>query len=261
MTLIDAHCHLEPKDFPAPAEVVARARAAGLVHAVVVGQWQRPGDFGHALEVAAAHPDFLSPTVGIHPHDAAQATEADWVTLEALAARPEVVAVGETGLDYFYDHSPRAAQRVGFHRHCALARRLGKPLVVHVRDAHPDCLAVLAEEGMAGGMIHCFTGDTDAARGYLDLGFSLSLSVAVTYKKSEALQAAVRFAPLDRLMVETDSPYLAPVPHRGKWPNEPRWVVETARKVAELKGLELDAVALTCARNTARLLGLRVSLG
>jgi TatD DNase family protein len=261
MTLIDAHCHLEPKDFPVPAEVVARARAAGVVHAVVVGQWQRPGDFGSALAVAAAHPDFLSPTVGIHPHDAAQATPDDWATLEQLCGRPEVVAVGETGLDYFYDHSPRPDQLAGFHRHCQLAKRLGKPLVVHVRDAHADCLQVLTEEGMARGMIHCFTGDTAAARGYLDLGFCLSLSGAVTYKKSEALQAAVRFAPLDRLLVETDSPYLAPVPHRGKWPNEPRWVAETARKVAELKGLDAEAVAFQCAWNTRALLGLSVELG
>jgi TatD DNase family protein len=260
MILIDAHCHLEPKDFPVPAEVVARARAAGLVHAVVVGQWQRPGDFGSALEVAAAHPGFLSPTVGIHPHDSAQATPEDWATLEALCARPEVVAVGETGLDYFYDHSPRQAQLVGFRRTCRLAKALGKPLVVHVRDAHAECLQVLTEEGMNRGMIHCFTGDTAAARGYLDLGFTLSLSGAITYKKNEALQEAVRFAPLDRLLVETDSPYLAPVPHRGKWPNEPRWVEETARKVAALKGLDPELVALRCARNTAALLGLPVVL-
>jgi TatD DNase family protein len=258
MRLIDAHCHLEPKEFPAVAEVVARARAAGVVHAVVVGQWQGPGDFGRALQVAAAHPDFLSPTMGVHPHDAAKATEADWVTLEALCARPEVVAVGETGLDYFYDHSPRATQLEAFERHCQLATRLRKPLVVHVRDAHQDCLRVLKAQGMSRGMIHCFTGDTEAARGYLELGFGLSLSGAVTYKKSEALQAAVRFAPLDRLMVETDSPYLAPVPHRGKWPNEPRWVVETARKVAELKGVDPEEVASTCARNTVALLGLKV---
>jgi TatD DNase family protein len=170
------------------------------------------------------------------------------------------VAVGETGLDYFYDHSPREAQLVGFRRTCRLARALGKPLVVHVRDAHAECLQVLTDEGMSRGMIHCFTGDTAAARGYLDLGFTLSLSGAVTYKKNEALQEAVRFAPLERLLVETDSPYLAPVPHRGKWPNEPRWVAETARKVAELKGLDPELVALRCARNTVALLALPVVL-
>lgn len=260
MKLIDAHCHLEKKDFPVTADVVARAREAGLVHAVVVGLLQRPGDFGHALEAAAAHPDFLSPTIGIHPHDAAVATQDDWDTLARLGALPQVVAIGETGLDYFYDHSPREVQAEAFRRQCQLSKQLGKPLVVHVRDAHADCLEVLTSEGLKGGMIHCFTGDLAAARGYLDLGFHLSVSGVVTYPKSDALQAAVRFAPLDRLMVETDSPYLTPVPNRGKRPNEPRYVGDTARKVAELKGLPADEVALTCARNTVALLRLSVTL-
>jgi TatD DNase family protein len=256
MILVDAHCHLEPKDFPASAEVIARAKAAGVVHAVVVGLMQKPGDFGHALEVARAHPDFLTPTMGIHPHDAAAATPADWETLEKLVALPEVCAVGEAGLDYYYDHSPREVQAESLRRQCALARRVNKPLVVHVRDAHEECAAILRSEGMFRGMVHCFTGDTDAARRYLDLGFHLSISGVVTYKKTEALQAAVAFAPLDRLLVETDSPYLAPVPHRGKWPNEPCWVVETAKKVAELQRRDAEEVALTCARNTKALLEL-----
>lgn len=260
MTLIDAHCHLEPKAFPAPEEVIARARAAGVVHAVVVGLLQEPGDFGAALALARRHPDFLSPTMGIHPHDVAVATSADWDTLAVHCGAADVVAVGETGLDYFYDHSPRDAQLVGFRRHCQLAAGLGKPLVVHVRDAHDDCAEVLVSERAARGVIHCFTGDTAAARRYLDLGFFLSIAGVVTYKKNEALQEAVRFAPVDRLMVETDSPYLSPVPHRGKWPNEPRWVAETARKVAELKGLDVEDLALRCARNTAQLFGLKVSL-
>jgi TatD DNase family protein len=258
MKLIDAHCHLEQKDFPVTAEVIARAREAGVVHAVVVGLLQQPGDFGHALDAAAAHPDFLSPTMGIHPHDAAAATEADWDTLALLGARPEVVAIGETGLDYYYDHAPREAQLEGFRRQCRLARLVNKPLVVHVRDAHLDCLEVLESEGMARGMIHCFTGDLPAARRYLDLGFHLSVSGVVTYKKTESLQEAVRFAPMDRLMVETDSPYLSPVPYRGKWPNEPRNVGETAKMVAQLKSLDAEVVALTCARNTVALLGLNV---
>jgi TatD DNase family protein len=258
MKLIDAHCHLERKDFPVTAEVIARARAAGVIHAVVVGLLQKPGDFGVALEVAAAHPDFLSPTIGIHPHDAAAATQADWDELAVLAARPGVVAIGETGLDYFYDHSPREAQLEGFHRQCQLARQVGKPVVVHVRDAHDDCYEVLKAEALGRGQIHCFTGDLAAARRYLDLGFHISISGVVTYKKTEPLQEAVRFVPMDRLMVETDSPYLSPVPFRGKWPNEPRLVGETAKKVAELKGLDPEDVALQCARNTVALLGLRV---
>ncbi|MBX5482585.1 MAG: TatD family hydrolase [Myxococcaceae bacterium] len=251
MTLVDAHCHLEPKDFPDPGEVIARARAAGVHRAVIVGQFHGPGDFGHALEVARAHADFLVPTMGVHPHEAARCTPADWEMLETLCAAPDVRAVGEAGLDYYYDHSPRPAQREALERQCALAKRLKKPLVVHVRDAHEDCHRILQANGMDRGVIHCFTGDPAAARAYLDLGFFLSISGVVTYKKTEALQEAVRFAPLDRLMVETDSPYLAPVPHRGK-KNEPAHVVETAKRVAELKGVPLEDLArVTTANATA----------
>ncbi|RKG92557.1 TatD family hydrolase [Corallococcus terminator] len=255
MRLVDAHCHLEPKDYADVAVVLERARAAGLVHAVLVGQFENPGDWGNALEIAARHPDFLSPTLGIHPHAAARATEADFEELERTCARPELRAVGEAGLDYYYDHSPRDVQATVFRRQCALAKRLGKPLVVHVRDAHEDCDAALAAEDVTHGVIHCFTGDTDAARRYLDRGFYLSLSGVITYKKTEALQDAVRFAPLERLMVETDSPYLAPVPHRGR-KNEPAHVLETAKKMAELKGVPLEEVAAVTTANAARLFNL-----
>lgn len=259
MVLIDAHCHLEKDSFADPSEVLVRAKAQGVVHAVVVGQWQRPGDFGSAIEVAAQHPDFLTPTMGIHPHDAAKATAEDWEALEKLCALPEVCAVGETGLDFYYDNSPREVQAEKFALQCALARKLGKPLVVHVRDAHQQCADILRAEKMSRGMIHCFTGDTEAARAYLDLGFHLSISGIVTYPRSQALQDAVAFAPLERLMVETDTPYLAPVPYRGK-KNEPGNVHATARKVAELKKTEPDALALTCAKNARELLGLKVAL-
>ena len=259
MVLVDAHCHLEKKTFADPAEVVARARAAGLVHAVVVGQWHGPRDFGAALEVAAAHPGFLTPTMGVHPHEAKGPDEADWATLEQLCARPDVCAVGEAGLDYYYDHSPRDVQRQVFARQCALASRLRKPLVVHVRDAHAECRELLAGEQVQRAMIHCFTGNRDDARAYLDLGFHLSISGIVTYKNAQPIQEAVAFAPLDRLLLETDTPYLAPVPHRGK-KNEPMHVAETARKVAELKGLPADEVALACARNTRELLSLGFEL-
>jgi TatD DNase family protein len=257
MRLIDAHCHLERADYEEINVVLERARAAGVVHAVVIGQFQAPGDWGNALELAAAHADFLSPTLGIHPHDADRATEEDFAALERTCARLEVRAVGEAGLDYYYNRSSRDAQVQVFRRQCALARTLNKPLVVHVRDAHEDCEAILREEGIRRGVIHCFTGDTAAARRYLDLGFHLSLSGVVTYKKTEALQDAVRFAPLDRLMVETDSPFLAPVPHRGR-KNEPAHVVETARKVAELKGITLEELAAITTTNASSLFGLRV---
>lgn len=242
MRWVDAHCHLEPHDYTPVEPVLEKAKAAGLVHAVVVGQFHGPGDWGKALEVAAQFPDFLSPTLGIHPHEAARATEEDFAFLERTCAQSHVRAVGEAGLDYYYDRSPRDVQLEVFRRQCALARTLQKPLVVHVRDAHADCLTILQEEQLTRGVIHCFTGDLPAARGYLDLGFHLSISGVITYKKTEALQEAVRFAPVDRLMVETDSPFLSPVPFRGK-KNEPANVVETARKVAELKGLSLEAVS------------------
>jgi TatD DNase family protein len=257
MKLVDSHCHLERTDFADIAPLLERARAASLVHAVLVGQFQGPGDWGNALEVAAAYPDFFTPTLGIHPHEAARATAADLEHLERTCARPEVKAVGEAGLDYYYDRSPRDVQAQVFRRQCALARSLGKPLVVHVRDAHEDCEAILREEGVRHGVIHCFTGDTDAARKYLDLGFHISLSGVVTYKKTEALQDAVRFAPLERLLVETDSPYLAPIPYRGK-KNEPSYVIETARKVAELKGASLEEVAALTTATAAKLFGFSV---
>jgi TatD DNase family protein len=257
MRLVDSHCHLENADVAAVAPVLERARAAGLVHAIIIGQFQEPGDWGHALEIAAAHPGFFTPTLGIHPHEAARATEEDFAHLERTCARPEVHAVGEAGLDYYYDRSPREVQMQVFRRQCALARALGKPLVVHVRDAHEECEAILREEGVSRGVIHCFTGDTAAARRYLELGLMISLSGVVTYKKTEALQDAVRFTPLERLLVETDSPYLAPVPYRGR-KNEPSYVIETARKVAELKGMTLDDVAERTTANAAALFGFTV---
>jgi len=251
---VDAHCHLEPGDYPDPAPYLERARAAGLVHAVIVGQMQKPGDFGVALSLSRAHPELLTPTFGIHPHDAAAAREEDFAQLERLCSMPEVHAVGEAGLDYYYDRSPREVQRAAFARQCALARRLHKPLVVHVRDAHEECADILRAEGVTAGQIHCFTGDARQARAYLDLGFVLSISGVVTYKKTEALQDAVRTVPLDRLLVETDCPYLAPVPHRGKR-NEPSFVVDTGRRVAELKGLSPDELAEATAGNAAALFG------
>ena len=259
MILIDAHCHLEAKDFPVPGEVIARAKDAGLRHAIVVGLMQKSGDFGSAIEVAEAHPGFLTPTMGIHPHDAAKASAEDWATLERLCALPQVCAVGETGLDFYYNHSPQALQAECFRRQCQLAKQLGKPVVIHVRDAHSQCAEILKSEGMTRGQIHCFTGDTEDARRYLALGFYLSVSGVVTYKKTEALQAAVAFTPLDRLLVETDSPFLAPIPFRGK-KNEPSWVAHTAKKVAELHHADPDEVAHRCAKNTRDLFGLTVEL-
>lgn len=255
MGLVDSHAHLDFEDYQADLDgVVARARAAGLERIVCVGLWRAPGSFGNALELAARDPGFFSATAGVHPHECARVPEEDWARLEALAADPRVVAVGETGLDFHYDHSPRPVQEACFRRSLGIARRAGKPAVVHVREADEVCARVLREEGVpeAGGVIHCFTGDAAAARAYLDLGLFISVAGVVTFRTAEAIREAVRIVPRDRLLVETDCPFLAPIPHRGKR-NEPAFVVETARKVAEVWGTTLDEVALATTANVKRL--------
>jgi TatD DNase family protein len=255
MGLIDSHAHLDFEDYANDLDgVVARARAAGLERIVCIGLWRAPGSFGNALDLAARDPSFFSATVGVHPHECARVPEEDWARHEALARDPRVVAIGETGLDFHYDHSPRPVQEASFRRSLAIARQVEKPVVVHVREADAACARVLREEGVpaAGGVIHCFTGDAAAARSYLDLGLLISVAGVVTFKTAEAIRDAVKIVPRDRLLVETDCPFLAPIPHRGKR-NEPAWVVETARKVAELWGTSLDDVARATTENVRRL--------
>jgi TatD DNase family protein len=254
MRLVDSHAHLDLDDPGEVEAVLARARAAGVVRIVCVGLWRGPGDFGNALALATADPAFLAATIGIHPHEAARVPEADWAAAEALAADPRVSAVGETGLDFHYDLSPRDVQEAAFRRSLRSAHRVRKPVVVHVREADDACARALREEGVpgAGGVIHCFTGDAAAARAYLDLGLHVSVAGIVTFKTAEAIREAVRLVPRDRLLVETDSPYLAPVPYRGRR-NEPAHVVETARKVAELWGTSLEEVAEVTGENARRL--------
>jgi TatD DNase family protein len=255
--LVDSHAHLDGEDYQADLEaVVARARAA-LSHVVLVGLWRKPGDFGNARALAARHPGFFSATVGIHPHDCARVPEEDWAACDRAARDPSTVAVGETGLDFHYDLSPRQVQAASFRRSIRMAASAGKPLVVHVREADAECAQVLREEGLPvrGGVIHCFTGDPSAARAYLDLGLYLSVAGIVTFKTAGPIREAVRIVPRDRLLVETDSPYLAPIPFRGKR-NEPAHVVETARKVAEIWGTTLEEVASITVENARRLFGL-----
>jgi TatD DNase family protein len=253
--LIDSHAHLDSEDYADDLdEVLARARAAGLERIVCIGLWRAPGSFGNALDLAAQDPGFFSATVGVHPHECARVPEEDWARHEALARDARVVAVGETGLDFHYDHSPRPVQEASFRRSLAVARAAGKPVVVHVREADDVCARVLREEGLpgAGGVIHCFTGDGAAVRAYLDLGLFISVAGVVTFKTAEAIREAVRIVPRDRLLVETDCPFLAPIPHRGKR-NEPAYVVETAKKVAELWGTTPDDVARATTANVRRL--------
>jgi TatD DNase family protein len=255
--LIDSHAHLDGEEFRADLEaVVARARAA-LARVVLVGLWRGPGDFGNARALAERDPGFFSATAGVHPHDCARVPEEDWAACERMAREPSTVAVGETGLDFHYHHSPRELQIASFRRSIRIAAASGKPLVVHVREADAECARVLREEGVParGGVIHCFTGDAAAARAYLELGLYVSVAGVVTFKTAEPIRQAVRIVPRDRLLVETDSPYLAPIPFRGRR-NEPAHVVETARKVAELWGTALEEVARVTGGNARRLFGL-----
>jgi TatD DNase family protein len=258
MRLVDSHAHLDRREYAGDLDdVVARARAAGLERIVCVGIWREPGDFGDALGLAARDPAYFAATVGVHPHECAQVPEADWAEVDRLARDPRVVAVGETGLDFYYDHSPRDVQIASFRRSIRIARDAGKPLVVHVRDADDACAQVLAEEGVpaAGGVIHCFTGDWPRASRYLDLGMHLSVAGVVTFKAADDLREAVRRVPRDRLLVETDCPFLAPVPFRGKR-NEPSYVAHTAAKVAELWGAPAEEVGAITSENARRLFSL-----
>ena len=193
MPLIDSHAHLDFEDYAADLDgVVARARAAGLERIVCIGLWRAPGSFGNALDLAARDPSFFSATVGIHPHECAKVPEDDWARHEALARDPRVVAIGETGLDYYYDHSPREAQREAFPKFIELARAVGKPVVCHIRDAHDDARAILRETRAAelGCIIHCFTGTPDDARAYAEMDCYVSFSGIVTYKTAQPLRDA-----------------------------------------------------------------------
>jgi TatD DNase family protein len=236
--LLDSHAHLDFEDYRDDLDgVVARARAAGVCRIVLIGLWRAPGAFGNALDLAARDPVYFAATIGVHAHDCARVPEEDWRAMEKMARDPRVVGVGETGLDFHYDHSPRPAQEASFRRSITAAKSAHKPVVIHVREADDACLRVLESEGVpeAGGVIHCFTGDWARAKAYLDLGLHLS----------------VRRAPRDRLLVETDCPFLAPVPYRGKR-NEPAYVARTAEKVAELWGLTVDEVGEITTENARR---------
>ena len=253
--MIDSHCHLDPQYFAADlSEVLARARAAGVEAFVCVGVGRTLEAPRAAVALAAAEPDVYA-TVGVHPHDVAGMAEADWATLEELARQPRVVGIGETGLDYYYDHSPREAQRAAYRRFVAMARAAGLAIVSHVRDAHEEAAAILREEQAGDGVIHCFSGGVTEARAYLDLGQYLSFSGILTFKNAGDLRAAAAFAPLDRILIETDAPYLAPIPYRGK-KNEPAYIAETLATLASVRGLTAGEVDAATTANARRLFGL-----
>ncbi|MBM7406482.1 MULTISPECIES: TatD family hydrolase [Sphingomonas] len=243
MKLADSHCHLNYKGvFEQQPEVLARARSAGVVAMLNIST--RENEWDAVIGTAEREPDVWA-TIGIHPNEADSYPEVDTERLVARAAHPRVVGIGETGLDYYYEHSDRARQQASFRSHLAACRQTGLPVVVHTRDAEADTAAILKEElgkGSFLGVIHCFTGTAEFARQALDIGFYISISGIVTFKNARELQETARWLPRERLLVETDAPFLAPVPHRGR-PGEPAYVADTCRFLADLRGEDVEELA------------------
>lgn len=257
---IDSHAHLaDPAFDPDRDAVIARARDAGARAIVCIGESLDAAE--RAATIAQANPGFIAWTAGVHPHDAADfVPDRDIAGITSHIERG-AVAVGECGLDYHYDHSPRPKQRQAFAEQLALARQLGKPVVMHTREAEDDTAAMLAEAGREGirGVLHCFTGSTSLARVGLDAGWMISFAGIVTFRKWTD-EELLRLVPDDMLLVESDSPYLAPVPYRGKR-NEPAWVARTVERLAAARGVDPLALWTQCATNAVRLFGLASSIG
>jgi TatD DNase family protein len=251
--LIDSHCHLDFPDFADELDaIVARAQVAGIARIVTIST--RVKRHAEVLAIAARFPQVYC-SVGTHPHHAHEELDVGADDLIARAGHPKVVAIGEAGLDYHYDTSPRAAQEQSFRNHIAAARTTGLPLVIHSRDADEDMARMLEEEtgkGAFPAVLHCFTGGDDLARRAIALGLFISFTGILTFKKSDELRAIARSLPADRILVETDAPYLAPGPYRGKR-NEPSYVLETARVLAETRGVAPDEIARQTTENFFRL--------
>jgi TatD DNase family protein len=261
---VDSHAHLEMEQFNADRDVMLqRAKDAGIETILAIGSGTGPGSLDCAIQLAERH-QFIYATIGIHPHEAKLASDADFEELAQLAKRPKVIAWGEIGLDYFYDHSPRDVQQQVFLKQMQLAQAAKLPMVIHCRpsddsdDAWDDCLKLLREHWAGsglGGILHCFTGSWTYAERALDMGFMISFAGNVTFPKAQQIRDVAKQAPLDRMLIETDSPFLAPVPHRGKR-NEPSFVKETARQLAELRGLSTEEIGLQTANNFYRFFSL-----
>ena len=254
---VDSHAHLEGKQFDQDREqVIARAQDAGIRNIVAIGNGDGPANFDCGIHLAEKY-DFIYATIGIHPHEARLADEAAYAEMARLARHPKVIAWGEIGLDYFYDHSPRETQKQVFITQMELAAAAKLPIVIHCRpsnnteDAWNDCLSLIQEHWAPtgiGGILHCFTGNWGQASRALDMGFMISFAGNLTFPKAQPIRDAALQVPLDRTLIETDSPYLAPVPHRGKR-NEPAFVVETARRLAELRGVSVDEIGERTSQN------------
>ena len=257
MKLVDSHCHLDNPQFdPDRESVIQRALAAGIERMVVIGTGDGPPDLEAGIRLADRYEPIYA-TVGIHPHDASKATPETYQRLAEFLMHPKVVALGEIGLDYHYDHSPRDVQREVFLEQMRIASNARKPIVIHTREAWEDTLALLEEHWKPtgfGGIMHCFSGSPGEAERCIALGFHLSFGGIITFPKSADVQEAARTAPANRILIETDAPYLAPVPHRGKR-NEPAFVAETARKLAQLRGVTPEEIAQLTTANFKALLG------
>jgi TatD DNase family protein len=252
--LIDSHAHIQGKEYAGEATaVIARAREAGVDMIIAVGGAGDMSSNTGAVALASSFPEVYA-TVGMHPHDAKDVGDEAMNALKRIAASPKVVAVGETGLDYYYNYSPRETQRQVFCRFIHLARETGLPIVVHEREAAREVAELLNSEGGGNlqGVIHCFTGDCAAAERYLHMGFYLSFTGIITFKNADGLREVVRKVPLERMLVETDSPYLTPVPHRGKR-NEPAYVRFVAEAIARIKDTSLEQVANATTANVRAL--------
>jgi len=250
--LIDSHAHLDDPRFDADREaVIQRAWDAGIRRILTIGNGRGPDDMGCGIPIAEAY-DWILTSVGVHPHDAAKTEERHFDLMEDLAKHPKVVAIGETGLDYHYDTSPRDVQREVFRRQLRIAKKLDLPVIVHTREADADTEQILLEDAPQRGVLHCFTSSSRLAQVAVKIGFCVSFSGIVTFPKSEHLSEIAKDLPSDRLLVETDCPYLAPVPNRGRR-NEPAFVADTTRFVASLRGVEVQEIATTTSANFNRL--------
>jgi TatD DNase family protein len=261
---IDSHCHLDGPRFASDRDqVIARAREAGVANMLAIGTGDGPGTLDCAVKIAEQH-ECVYATIGIHPHEAALAIDSDFAQLEQLAHHPKVIAWGEIGLDYYYDHSPRDIQQRVFTRQMELARSAKLPIVIHCRpsdnsdNAWEDCLGLIEQHWKPsglGGILHCFTSTWLHAKHALDMGFMISFAGNITFPKAQQIRDSAKEVPLDRMLIETDSPFLAPVPHRGKR-NEPVFVKEVARQIGELRGLSTEEIGVQTSANFRRFFSL-----
>jgi TatD DNase family protein len=258
MELIDSHAHIDAEQFAEDCDaMLERARASGVTTLVAIGTGPGPEKLDAAMPFAEQH-DWIYTTVGIHPHEAKEVTQAHLDELARLAQHPKVIAWGEIGLDYFYDHSPRDTQAKVFRQQMELAKAAKKPIVIHCRDAWPDCMKILEEEWAPtglGGILHCFSSTLEDAKRGVDIGFQISFAGNSTFPKAQNLRDVAKALPLENILIETDAPYLAPVPYRGKR-NEPAYVAEVAKMLGSVRNLGAEEAAARTSENFRRFFGI-----